>query len=282
MNSPAQPDLTPADRLARLKQVASHLMDRWPGVLKRRIYMQRLGQDETLREAFTLSYAAHVHNALQDVLLSDLIVQITALVLDRTRGSASVSRARSSLRDHAVIEELRAEYMIVPPAPPDREDEELDEATRAEVNRVICESELKRSLSDFDWLLGRLEWIDSEVLGSEVGNRIATARNKAIAHYDIEREGTDWRLWRIGGIGLTYGQLYAYINVCTEAIDTLNKLVRRASFAFDEVEPIGRQCVDEYIDALVIGLRTHHRAEEERRKELKAQRSRTAGENPSA
>lgn len=70
---------------------------------------------EQLHEAFGFSYAAHVHNAFQDLLLADLIIQIGALILDNDRGSASVARAVSALRDQEPLKELYAEYHVVSP-----------------------------------------------------------------------------------------------------------------------------------------------------------------------
>jgi hypothetical protein len=267
MSGIAQPQPTPAERLRKLKQIIEHVMDMWPVVLKRRTYMLAMGRSDALREALGQTHAAHVQNALQDVLLTDLIIQICALILDENSNSASVARALSALRDAHLRDELYAQYTIVPPVARIYEDE-LDEHTRAEVAQRLREDELRRNLADFDELYAHLSWIESAVLTDEVAGKLLKLRNKAVAHYDLVREEADWKLWRIGGTGLTYGQLDTYIAKCTEAVDSLNRLVRRASYIFDELPTVAQKYVDEYVEALIVGLQAQKSAEAERRAEM--------------
>jgi hypothetical protein len=44
-----------------------------------------MGRRDDLRDGLANTYAAHVHNAIQDVVLLDLIREIGALVLDRNK-----------------------------------------------------------------------------------------------------------------------------------------------------------------------------------------------------
>ena len=43
----------------------------------------------------------------------------------------------------------------------------------------------------------------------------------------------NWKLWRVDGTGLTWGQINAYVDTCTKGIDTLSLLVRQTSFDFE-------------------------------------------------
>jgi hypothetical protein len=91
-SSPTAQEPTPAERLAKLKEVVRHLADMWMVVLQRLTYLQMLTSSDELWTALNQTRAAHVHNAIQDVLLGDLILQLAALILDKDSGSASVSR----------------------------------------------------------------------------------------------------------------------------------------------------------------------------------------------
>src|ERR1017187_6524261 len=142
--APASP--TPAQRLERLKVVVKHLSNTWPHVLQRQSCMQSLGRREDVHSALRDTYAAHITNMLQDVLVLDLLREIGALVLDPNSNSASVARAMSALRDPGVIAELRAEYEIVRPLGHIGGDE-LTPEMRAQIDAHWRETERKDQLA---------------------------------------------------------------------------------------------------------------------------------------
>jgi len=258
---------TPAERLVRLKAVVKHLADTWPAVLQRQTYMQAMGRSEDLRDALHSTYASHVHNTVQGVLLIDLIREIGALVLDESPQSASVASAMAALRSEVLLEELRSEYRIVPPLTRTYNDDELTDNMREVVAEMWQRAELERNLNEFDSLCSKLTKIDAEVMKAEIRPRLWKARSKAIAHYDLVQDGGDWRMWRIGDgdTTLTYGEVDRYIDACTAAIETLYLLVRRAWFDMNETRRIAQKYADEYIGALVLGLRQQREKHEKER-----------------
>lgn len=260
---------SPPENLARLKVVVTYLGDLWPLVLHRRTYMQALGENEALRESLEQTYAAHVHNALQDVLLLDLFRELGALVLDRNPNSASVAVAVSALRDPKIMSELEAQYRIVPAEPVRLYNEkDLDAETIAAIQKSLHDDELRRNLEQLAALPASLEEIERTLLLSEAAKTIWTARSKAVAHYDVVRDGADWKMWRIGSTGLTYGQLDSYVEAATSAIDKLSHFVRRAAFDFKGSIEIGQKYAAEYVEALTIGLRAQRGERESKRLEI--------------
>lgn len=258
---------TAAQRLERLKVIVKHLGDTWPHVLRRQLCLQTLGCHEDLHAALSQTYAAHVTNMLQDVLVIDLLRELGALVLDSDSRAASVRRALIALKDSEVIAGLRREYEIVPPLGHIGGDP-IAPTMRAEIDRQWEATERRDRLATFDQLLNTELPIDEELLGSEVGNKLWQARSKGVAHYDVVRAGDDWNLWQVEGTGLTWGQINDYVYTCTKAIDTLLLLVKQASFDFDESKRISQKDVDEFIAALVIGLREQRRQRDERQDRL--------------
>jgi|HubBroStandDraft_1064217.scaffolds.fasta_scaffold289336_1 hypothetical protein len=264
--SPLQPPADPsaAQRLERLKVIVKHLGDTWPHLLQRQACLQSLGRREDLHAALADSYVAHITNMLQDVLVIDLLREIGALVLDSDSRSASVARAMTTLRDPGVIAELRAEYKIVRPLAHIGVDK-LTPETRAEMDAWWEDRELPDQLAKFDQWRAELAAIDVELTGSEVGKRLWQARSKGVAHYNVVRSGADWKLWRVDGTGLTWGQINTHVDTCTKAIDTLSLLVLQTSFDFEESALIAQKYVGAFIEALAIGLRSQKQERDAKR-----------------
>jgi len=245
----------PTKGLAHLKVMARHILSMWPAVLRRQFYLQAMNGSRELREALAQTHAAHVHNALQTVLVVDLIREVGVLVLDNDPKSASVARAVAALGSESVLQELKADYSRFTFRP----------GTTEAVQRAIHDVLLKRGLEDLISLPAYLKTIEDEVLSNELAKTIRTVRNKAVAHNDVTHDGNDWKMWQIEGVGLTYGQLDEFIDACTRAIDRLSGIVLREAYAFGDLPGISRQYVDEYIEALVMGLNRQREIRAERR-----------------
>jgi len=217
--------------------------------------MQALNESEALRSALEKTYAAHVHNAIQGVLVFDLIREVGTLILDDNRRSASVARAVSSLRNPSVVEELRADYAAFTGIL----------GASDEVARQVHKMVLQQNLAQLDSLPDFLKKVEERLISGTVAELIRLLRNKAVAHHDVAHDGTDWRMWRIEGTGLTYGQLDEYINAGTHAVDRLVHLVLRTAYAFDDLPAMSQRYVDEYIEALVLGLTLQRERRQQKR-----------------
>jgi hypothetical protein len=229
--------------------------------------MQSLGRNEDLHEALEQTYVAHITNTLQEVLVIDLLRELGALVLDDDRESASVARTMCALRDPEVIAELRREYEVVRPLG-NAGGDKLTLAQRAELDAQWEQSERREQLERFEHFRQQLAALDKELTESEVGEKLWKARCKGVAHYDVERSGDDWQLWRVGGTGLTWGQINTYVDKCSEAIGVLLALVRQTSFDFEGSKEVAQGYVDEFIDGLVRGLQSQKQEQAEKRQRL--------------
>jgi AbiU2 len=258
---------SPAERLERLKVIVKHLADIWPHLQRRQLCMQSLGRRDDLRDALAQTYASHITDALQDVLVMDLMREIGALVLDPDSGSASVARAMSALRDPGVIAELRAEYEIVTPLGRIGGDP-ISPEMRAAIQEQWAESERRDQLVRFEKFRGELAGLENGLKDSQVGQRLWTVRNRGIGHYDLVREGSDWKLWSVAGTGLRWGEVNTYVDTCSKAIGLLYALVCQTSFDFDESKRIAQEYVDDFIEALVLGLRAQKERDEQIRRRL--------------
>lgn len=276
---PKSRHLTPGEKLARLKVVVEHIGQRWPVALGRHVCLKEFGTNAELHKLLSPSYAAHVHNMMQDVLMTDLIREIGAAVLDDDDRSASVAVALGLLGDSDVCTLLEKDYHVgIPTAIYGIE--EYDEALQKELADAFAARELDRNLQEYRDLEAKVRQIPGKVLNTEGARRVSLARNKAVAHYDIVQDGQDCRIWTLGDAKLTYGQIDAFVNACTECIDTLSLFVRRAAFDFEGSLTIDKKQVAEYVDALCAGLRGHRIRERIRRLVLTEQRAVTFAGRP--
>lgn len=224
--------------------IVQHLVDSWPAVLRQRQYIQTLSGNPDLVAALKDTYAAHVHNALGAVLVMDVFRAVGAHILDRNSKAASIVNAVELLGRQEVLGALIAELADVKPG------RFVDEAAARALRKVMgdhAEGFYRDARADLDWIRDNL-------LSSDLARTLRTVRDKGVAHYELVREGDDWRLWRIEGTGLTYGQLDQFIDCCTEAIDRLAHLALRQSHAWDLEAKHAERYADEYVQALVFGL----------------------------
>jgi AbiU2 len=243
-------------RLPKLKVIVNHVVDSWGVVLSRQAYLHALDRHEGLHKAFEQTYAAHVHIALKDVLFLDLVREVGALVLDTDKNSASVARACAMLQDPNLLDELQREYLDTErPLPRSYNDDGLSPEERTAYWKRTMRGVYQK---EFDKLHAKVTSIEANILKSEVYTLLKTARNKVIAHYDVVRDGADWKIWPVGDTGLTYGQVDEYVDACTVAVASLASFVTRTAMDYQGTRRVANGYVRDYIDALRIGLRTQH------------------------
>jgi hypothetical protein len=108
--------MQPKNAVAILKVIVGHIGDTWVHAIPRQEYFHSMTRNEELAHALRDTYAAHVHNAVTDMFVMDLIREIGAIVLDQNPNSASVAVADQLLSDAAVVDELKKDCQITTPA----------------------------------------------------------------------------------------------------------------------------------------------------------------------
>jgi AbiU2 len=241
----------PASMAERVKGIVRHLVDNWAALLRQRQFIQTLSSSEALIAALKDTYAAHVHNAIGVVMVTDLFRVVGALILDNDTRPASVVNAVSLLREEPTLRALCAQMVENVKAGP-----YADEAAAESVRRHLMADHAAGYYRDAQTAL---QWIESNVLKSPFAFTLRTIRNKAVAHNELVRDGDDWKAWRIESTGLTYGELDAFIDTCTQAVDRLAHLALRQSHAFELEPEHAKRWAQEYADALAVGLNEEKR-----------------------
>jgi hypothetical protein len=252
----------------KLRGIVDHVLDKWDQALERWIYLRSFGQSAELSKALSPSYAAHVHNALLDALVFDSLREIGALILDKGEESASLHHATRLIKSGGVLAAIRQDYEIVSPVRNLNKD--LEPELLAEINAHMYRQGLERNRREFDELHAKVNKIDGELFASPVTKKIRRARNKAVAHYDFKNAGVNWKAVTIGDAGLTFGDMDAYFESCTNAVKVVTLFVHRKSMDYNASRTIYEKRVAEYIDAMVRGRGAQKAEVEERRKRIVA------------
>lgn len=273
-SAPEQPQASGAEQLQRLKVVVSHLRRSWASVLQRRVYLKALSTRADLHAALEETYAAQVTNAVQSVLIMDLLREIGALVLDRNPKSGSVETVVAALSNDEVMRALQAEYRVES-APPRFYGDDSEEV-RAMAIEVVRAADRRRNEDEFTRLRAAVEKIATDTLAADIAGRIWTVRNKAVAHYDVVQEGEQWRMWLQGQTNITQEEVDQFVDQCSVAIDVLSQFVERTGTSFERTEEIAQKYSGEFVEALKIGL-SSQRAEREKTREALRRRFEQGG-----
>ncbi len=273
-SAPEQPQASGAEQLQRLKVVVSHLRRSWASVLQRRVYLKALSTRADLHAALEETYAAQVTNAVQSVLIMDLLREIGALVLDRNPKSGSVETVVAALSNDEVMRALQAEYRVES-APPRFYGDDSEEV-RAMAIKVVRAADRRRNEDEFTRLRAAVEKIATDTLAADIAGRIWTVRNKAVAHYDVVQEGEQWRMWLQGQTNITQEEVDQFVDQCSVAIDVLSQFVERTGTSFERTEEIAQKYSGEFVEALKIGL-SSQRAEREKTREALRRRFEQGG-----
>lgn len=267
----------PIDRagLRRLRANTKHLSDCWYGVVDRHAYLNGLSGDAELVRLLTPSYAAHVHNAMLGVLVTDLIRDIGALILDRSKGSSSLWKSNELLRKPAVLAALQAEYATIDRLPGNWDD--IPEDMRAAFQSQFEERERQRSVAIYWKERKRSLKRTAAILTCKTADKVRQARDRGVAHYDLVMDGTEWRTWQIAEANLTYGQIDRFVGHCSRAVETMASFVNRTSLDLGEGRRLSEKYLAEYSGALKVGLRANRVKSGVRRLRLAEQAIRSRG-----
>jgi hypothetical protein len=238
----------------KLCGIVDHVWDKWDDAVRRWTIYRCLGKSSELVKALTPSYSAHVHNTILNLFMIDSLREIGAVILDSDARSASLYRATKLLKSAGVTDSIREQYAIV--TPPDHLNQEIDPAMRVHIEELIVARERERSLQEFADLNKKVVELTETIFDSAIAVAIRRTRNKAVAHYDVQEVGTEWRTVGIGDAGLTMGDMEDYISKCTEAVSIVTVFVQRKSMDFAEARKIHEKYAAEYIDAIVRGRRS--------------------------
>lgn len=136
-------------------------------------------------ERFNQTHGARALNALTLSLLLDIVRDSHAFLLDRDARASSLAniwRMMSGTRSRAAF---RVEWSKPTPTRFSWGNEALDAKARAAVEREFAEADQGKKERRFDELCAQVDAELPNVLEGELAERIRTARNKAIAHYEL-------------------------------------------------------------------------------------------------
>jgi hypothetical protein len=146
---------------------------------------------DDVTDIFQNTYGAHALQALRYTLITDLVRECYAIALDNDPRSPSLCRVVSELGKYEVREILKAEYAAV------KGPFAMLGESREEFNRwsALVTEDRKRK---FEVVYARLVQDWERFKEGDLAKRVATARNKAVAHYEVRDEDKRYVLARSG------------------------------------------------------------------------------------
>jgi hypothetical protein len=253
MNTSVPQPPTPQQLYDGLRATVDEIGRAWIVVLQRHEYMLEMGRNDALRDALQESYAAHVHNSIQDVFLLDQFRELGALVFDDDSRSPSLRKAFGRLRSPGVLDLLHAEYRK-PIGAVIYTDGNADPAITALAREAIERADIERGEREYQKLLSEIPAAEATIFEAPQANRILTARNKGVAHYEIVPDGAGWRTWRIGDTRLTYGELSEFVDHCSAAVEKLMLFVLRRNADMAGFRAVAAGYAANYVKALTNGM----------------------------
>jgi hypothetical protein len=154
----------------QLVGAVKHISEAWSHVLRKTSYAREFMSNADLHAGLDHTYAAHVHNAIVDVLLVDLIRELGALALDRDPRSASIAAALHALDNPRTLAELQARSNTV--APVLIKDHDVDEASKARIQETVRQELRRDNLERLAEFQSNIPTLKKEVLESETAKHI--------------------------------------------------------------------------------------------------------------
>lgn len=189
-------------RIVKVQAYASAMVDRYLSARQKLAIVEPFLADD-MRKLFQNSYGAHAYVALSLTLVLDLIRDSCAFVLDTDERAPSLTNVWQLLQADDLRAALRSK-IARPYAHGTIYGEGFDNEEQAAWEAKMVQEDVERKANDFDDAYARAAEGVLRIADSELATKFKTARDKAIAHYEM-RAGKDGpKLYRLDQIGLTW------------------------------------------------------------------------------
>jgi hypothetical protein len=190
------------ERVTKVGGYATSIVHRYLAARQKLAIFEGLMRED-ISKRFENSYGAHAYVSLRLTLLSDLVRDIWAFVLDSNKQSASVKSTWSQIQNDDLRHALR-KIAITPPQGDVMFSGEWTEKQKAAFrDDSRREYEITRGRT-FDETFERTGVQLPELLGSELAIRIASVRMKVIAHHDMKPTKDGPRRHEFSELGLKW------------------------------------------------------------------------------
>lgn len=184
--------------------------------------------DQTVIDRCNESGAGRALDFLQILLYLDLIKDAVAITCDRDSRSASLYNLMRLLANDDLRATIQTDYCAPAWGGPPR-----DEAMK-EVRAAVQAERRPRLESQFEDKYAALAKGVEEMLAEPETEKLRTARNKLIAHYEVTAAGEEPRLVRLADLDLNWGDAERLLDSAEPLVFETEMLVSGASYALDQ------------------------------------------------
>lgn len=191
------------ERVEKVRSYATVMADKYLFARQKLAIMEPLLSEE-ITKLFDKSYGAHAHDALALTLVLDLVRDICAFTLDNDERAASLVNIWGLISDRDLRTALRAV------ATRHRGSNSIWAKGLTPEERLTWLAEIEAEDAQqkgkaFDEVYARAEMGVPDISMSDLAANFKTARDKALAHYEMRLEHDAYVLFDLGKVGLKWG-----------------------------------------------------------------------------
>lgn len=236
--------MKPSETNARLEQLegyAKTLVQSMRVLDERRHILQPLLDDRDVKESLANklrnSIGGHAYNHLVPWFSQDLVRDLTRLFLDRDKRSGSLVNLYRKSSDPDILDALRKKFSSIP--------DRWYEDARGDVPKDVLSDMHRNHCANFErnfeesWLkvVAAIEELESD----QVSGKLKIFRDKHHAHLEMSPLGQDPFPFDVGGLGLTYNEILAYLDRYIWIPFELNKVITGTIYDVSEFSSLHRR-----------------------------------------
>lgn len=232
------------ERVRKVASYATAVADRYLSARQKLAIMESFLSGD-IPKLFGRSYGAHGHGVLALILIFDLIRDIGAFALDKDQRVASVTNIWRLIQDEQLRAALRSKA-----AKPSRTrvsfDDGFSEEDKARWQQRFDREDIERGGKAFDEAFARVSENLPPLLESELAQKLLTARDRSISHYEMRATADGPKLFPLAEIGLTWGDPKKFMDNLDSVLWDLVLLTTWGSYDVKGFERMHRLYADDF------------------------------------
>ena len=210
---------------------AEQLLDSCIGLKEKYAMLNPVVRNESLRNKFSGKRQRGL-TIIRNILFLSCAIDIANICLESGQHAASINQFILFLADKKIINQLRETFA-------DREiqqvsSNEIDIPT--EILKAHHDKRKKMYLSTFDNNLSELNSLWSSFSQSGIPDSFKTIRDKIAAHVELRFDDGKYKQFDANKLDISWDNLDTAINTIQQLVELINNIVRRAGFAWDDLD----------------------------------------------
>ncbi len=224
------------ERIDKVAKFATVMEDRYLWARQKLAIMELLVSGDIAQKVDD-SYGAHAYETLSLTLVIDLLRDVFAFALDSDERAPSLANVWKLMNAEDLRTALR-DVAAQPVIPPMTFGDGFTQQQQVTLSKSLEIEDAGTRRRDFDQAFSDAEKGVTQILNSDLAQKISRARKKAIAHYDMRLGKSGPELFKLSDAGLTWGSPREFLDMLDPV---LLDVVRLAAGRIYDVEGYDRR-----------------------------------------